>query len=179
VDKDSFHIRAATIDDARLLAELGARTFREAYASNNDPDALAEVIAATFNLGEQTKALTDDATCWFIADAQREAVGYAMLREGEQPAAVSGNNAIELARIYILQAWYGRGIGAALMQACLEQAAVDGYDTIWLGVWEHNPRAIAFYEKWGFEQVGAHAFQFGKERQTDLLMQRAVNPQQS
>ena len=176
MDYDLFRIRTASIDDASLLAELSVRTFYEAYASSNDADNLAEVVASTFEPGKQARTLADQSTHWFIADAQGEAIGYAMLRNGERPTSISGTSAVQLARIYVLQSWHGRGVGAALMQACLDEAARQDHDTIWLGVWEHNPRAIAFYQKWGFVQVGAHAFRFGKEMQTDLLMQRAVNP---
>jgi ribosomal protein S18 acetylase RimI-like enzyme len=68
----------------------------------------------------------------------------------------------------------GKGVGAPLMRACLEEAARRGYDAIWLGVWERNERAQEFYRKWGFEEAGTQAFQLGAEMQTDLLMQKTV-----
>jgi ribosomal protein S18 acetylase RimI-like enzyme len=68
----------------------------------------------------------------------------------------------------------GRGVGAALMQACLEEAGRRGCETVWLDVWERNPRAIAFYRKWGFAEVGNQAFQLGEDLQNDILMARAV-----
>ena len=58
------------------------------------------------------------------------------------------------------------------MGACLEEAAGGGYETLWLGVWEHNLRAIAFYRRWGFETVGSHTFLLGSDEQTDLIMVR-------
>ena len=170
-----FIIRNASIDDACLLAELGAETFREAYAQNNEPDTLSKFIESTFDTGKQARELSDNNTLWFIAEAQGKAIGYAMLRKGKWPTSVTGVDAIELGRIYVLASWHGRGVGPALLQACLDEATRQGKDVVWLGVWEHNPRAIAFYEKWGFVQVGAHSFQFGTETQQDLLMQRAVS----
>jgi ribosomal protein S18 acetylase RimI-like enzyme len=73
------------------------------------------------------------------------------------------------------QAAVGSGIGAALMRAVLDAARRNGRKTLWLGVWERNARAIAFYERWGFEVVGEHVFRLGSDEQTDLIMERAVN----
>lgn len=85
-----------------------------------------------------------------------------------------GPKPVELARIYLEDKVIGRGYGAALMQACLEAAREGGYETVWLGVWAENDRAIRFYEQWGFSLVGSHAFAFGGEVQTDLVLARSL-----
>ena len=61
------------------------------------------------------------------------------------------------------------------MKVCLHEAVAAGCDVIWLGVWEHNPRAIAFYHKWGFKQVGTQTFHLGDDLQTDWVMARPVD----
>jgi GNAT superfamily N-acetyltransferase len=101
-------------------------------------------------------------------------VGYAQLREGRPAAGITGSRPIEIARFYARQEWIGQGVGAALMQACLDEAVQRGCDTIWLDVWERNLRARTFYHKWGFMEVGTQAFQLGDDLQSDLLMQRPV-----
>ena len=58
--------------------------------------------------------------------------------------------------------------------ACLAMAARDDYPVVWLDVWEKNPRAIAFYEKWGFKIVGEQSFQLGADLQHDWLMSRSL-----
>ena len=83
---------------------------------------------------------------------------------------------VEIVRFYAVREWIGGGVGAALMSACLSLAVEEGCDTIWLDVWEQNPRAIAFYRKWGFAVVGEQAFQLGSDLQHDLLMQRSISP---
>jgi ribosomal protein S18 acetylase RimI-like enzyme len=95
-----------------------------------------------------------------------------MLREGPAPAAVGEAPAIEIARLYASRRWIGAGVGAALMQRCLDDAAARGCGTVWLGVWERNARAIAFYERWGFTRVGSQSFQLGSDLQTDHVMAR-------
>lgn len=71
--------------------------------------------------------------------------------------------------------WIGNGVGARMMQACLQEAEHMDCDVVWLDVWEQNARAIAFYRKWGFVEVGTQVFQLGDDPQRDLLMVRAVS----
>jgi ribosomal protein S18 acetylase RimI-like enzyme len=80
----------------------------------------------------------------------------------------------ELVRIYVDQALIGRGVGAVLMQASLDEARRMGCDAMWLGVWERNERAQAFYRRWGFEVAGTQPFQLGADPQTDLVMGREI-----
>ena len=77
-------------------------------------------------------------------------------------------------RLYAGREFIGKGVGAALMRRCLDEAARLECDVIWLGVWEHNKRAQDFYRRWKFTDAGSHIFQVGSDAQTDLLMQRAV-----
>ncbi len=87
---------------------------------------------------------------------------------------MTGPKPLELVRLYVLPESIGHGIGARLMQECLDTAASRGFETLWLGVWEHNPRAIRFYQKWEFEEVGSHLFQLGSDAQTDLILQKTL-----
>ncbi len=88
---------------------------------------------------------------------------------------ITGHKPIELVRLYVSQESIGSGVGAALMQACLDEAALKGHETLWLGVWEHNTRARDFYRKWNFRESGTHVFQLGNDPQTDILMQRSIS----
>ena len=82
---------------------------------------------------------------------------------------------MEIQRIYARNQWIGKGIGAALMKACLVEAQGYGVEAVWLGVWERNPKAIAFYERWGFEKIGEHIFVVGADRQRDHVMSKRMN----
>jgi ribosomal protein S18 acetylase RimI-like enzyme len=77
-------------------------------------------------------------------------------------------------RFYVDPIRHGHGIAQTLMDAVLTTARADAAHTIWLGVWERNPRAIAFYRKCGFEDVGSHPFLVGTDLQTDRVMTRAL-----
>jgi ribosomal protein S18 acetylase RimI-like enzyme len=167
-------IRKATTADAELLSELGARTFSETFSVDNTPENMTAYLKESFTPAIQLAELSDPNTIFKIAELDGVAVGYSVLSSSQTPAEVNSKNAIELVRLYVSQDVIGTGVGARLMKECLEEAAQRGHKTIWLGVWEHNHRAQAFYRKWNFEVVGTHVFQLGDDAQNDLLMKRVV-----
>jgi len=162
----------ANYSDAILLAELGARTFADSFAADNTPEDIAEYLALSFSPEKQAAEIAESGTLFLIAEEHGLPVGYTRLREGNVPDCVSGVHPIEIVRIYSVKEMIGRGVGKALMSDCLEEARSRGCDVIWLDVWEKNPRAIAFYQKWGFEKVGEQGFQLGHDLQTDWIMAR-------
>ena len=85
--------------------------------------------------------------------------------------AIKSTQPLEIRRIYASQEYLGRGVGKELMQATISEAKLRGCDCIWLGVWEKNQRAIDFYEKWGFREVGTHIFSVGDDPQNDFVME--------
>jgi ribosomal protein S18 acetylase RimI-like enzyme len=167
-------IRRADAGDAGLLAELGARTFSETFAADNTPEDMAAYLAESFNVAQQTTELADAASTIFLAEVGGLAVGYAMLYAGKPEDGVEGAKPVELVRLYVLREWLGRGVGEALMRACVNEARRAGHATIWLGVWERNWRAQAFYRKWNFREVGEHVFQLGSDPQRDILMEHRL-----
>lgn len=172
--KPDVTVRRANSVDAGLLAELGARTFEEAFAADNNAEDMAAYLVASFSVEQMAEELADAASAFFIAEVEGRAAGYAKLHAGEAAAGVEGSKPVELVRLYVLREWLGRGVGEALMRACVDEARRVGYETIWLGVWERNGRAQAFYRKWDFREVGKHVFQLGSDAQRDILMARAV-----
>ena len=86
---------------------------------------------------------------------------------------------MEICRFYVDRAWHGRGAALELMHAVDTTAQRDGHDEVWLAVWEHNARAIRFYQKHGFARVGEQLFRLGADVQTDWLMARALRPDRS
>jgi GNAT superfamily N-acetyltransferase len=172
----SITIRRATPADAARLASFAATAFTDTFAADNRPEDMAAYLAESFGEAAQRAELEDPAVTVLLAEKDDALVGYAMLRDGEVadsvPSATRG--AIEIARLYAGKRWIGAGIGALLMQRCLDEARARAKDTIWLGVWERNVRAIAFYRRWGFADVGSQSFQLGSDLQTDRVMARRV-----
>lgn len=161
--------RIATSRDAATIAELGARTFITAFGPQNDARDIEAYVSAAFSEKAQSAELSDPANTILIAEGEDgAAAGYAQLRFAPAPPFVDAEYAVELVRIYADRP--GGGVGSALMAACLDIAKSEDADTVWLGVWEHNPRAISFYERWGFRVVGTQGFVLGTDHQTDLVM---------
>ena len=173
--QNNLIIRRAKMDDARLLAELGARTFSETFAEDNSPADMAAYLASSFSEAQQAAELSDSDSTFHIAETNGVAVGYAMLRSGSVLDSVTDDEPIELVRLYVSRKHLGGGVGAALMRVCINEASRHGHRTLWLGVWEHNHRAQAFYRKWNFHEVGTHIFQLGEDAQTDILMERSIS----
>lgn len=173
---DPFHIRPATPADAGTLAVLGERTFRDTFAADSAAEDLDAYVRYAFPSDRVRAELEDEKnTCLLaLAGDSGTPLGYAKLRTGAPHPSVTGPAAIELQRLYVDRAVLGRGAGAALMQACLQTARFAGHRTLWLGVWEHNQRALAFYRKWGFRKVGGRVFRLGSDDQTDFIMERPV-----
>lgn len=169
-----LRIRVGVPADAPMLAALGARLFRLAFASENTLEDMAAYLAAAFGPAQQHLELSDAATCTLIVESNDSQIGYAQVRFGRTTARILPAQQAEIARFYIDPDWHGRGVAAALMDACLESAREWGADAVWLGVWERNPRAIAFYRKYGFDRVGEQRFRLGRDLQTDHVMARSL-----
>lgn len=171
-------IRMATPADAEMLAELSAISFHQAFDGSSKQENVDDYVNAAFNPTQLAMELRDPQCIFMIAQSGEQSVGYFKLFAGEVPACVSegwgDHNAIELVRLYVRQEFIAQKIGAALMQRALDEARAKGFTTIFLGVWEHNYRAQAFYHKWGFERVGEHIFQMGDDPQTDWWMARKL-----
>jgi ribosomal protein S18 acetylase RimI-like enzyme len=167
---DDLKIRRATGTDAELLADLGARTFAETFGPDNTPEDIAAHISATFTPAVMSAELADPRNVVLIAEIDGTACGYAKLRWHDAHEGVGGERPAQLSRIYVDSAWHGRSVGPALMQRCIDEAMAAGADVLWLGVWERNDRARAFYARSGFEKVAEHDFMLGSDRQTDWVM---------
>jgi ribosomal protein S18 acetylase RimI-like enzyme len=68
----------------------------------------------------------------------------------------------------------GKKIGVKLIELALSYAQHHKFDWIWLGVWEFNYRAQAFYKKFGFERFSQHVFQVGDDPQIDWLLKKKL-----
>lgn len=162
-------IRRAAVSDAPALAELAARTFTETFAADNSAEDLELHLQAAYGVFQQTAEIEDPEVTTLLAMQGESLVGFAQIRRKAAPACVISARPVELHRFYLARPVQGRGVAAPLMQAARDAARDLGGFDIWLGVWERNARAIAFYRKAGYMQVGSHVFTVGSDRQTDLV----------
>jgi ribosomal protein S18 acetylase RimI-like enzyme len=166
-------IRRAVPADAVALAALAEQTFRAAFAADNNPDDMDAYCATAFSAVVQGAQVADPTIDTLVVADDGHLVAYAQLRPGAPPG-VDVHGPTELWRFYVDPALHGRGVAPQLMTAALEAARARHAATLWLGVWERNYRAQAFYRKYGFTDIGAHTFVLGTDRQTDLIMARSL-----
>jgi ribosomal protein S18 acetylase RimI-like enzyme len=172
--KTTLSIRIAVAADGEMLAEFGRRTFYDAFAPMNSPENMEAYMSKNFTLQKFSAQLADPRATFLIAEIEATPVAFAKLYDGEVPDCVGGFAPVEIERFYVDRQFHGMGVAQTLMQACFDRARQSGYGTVYLGVWDNNHRAIAFYRKCGFDVVGSHAFQLGDEAQNDLLMERRL-----
>jgi diamine N-acetyltransferase len=166
----SFALRRAVPGDAPTLAVLAERTFRDAFSVRNSPSNMDLQCDRYFGPDMQAREISDRGIVTTLAIASGQLIGFTQLMPVRAQPLVAAKRPAELNRLYVVAEWQGKGVAQALLKDALASAKAAGADCLWLGVWEHNPKAIAFYRKSGFEPVGAHSFMLGEERQRDLVM---------
>ena len=167
-------IRQGNIDDVAILQEFGIRTFRESFEKANTKENMDIYIEKSFSLEQINHDLKTIGTTFFIALSDNQLVGYTKTNEGLGPKELSNKKTLEIERIYVDKKYQGEGIGKLLLDKCFQLARLKKIKTVWLGVWEHNPKAIAFYKKCGFKKFGDHVFMLGRDAQTDWLMKKVI-----
>jgi GNAT superfamily N-acetyltransferase len=146
-------VRPARPDEADALAQLAAVTLRAAFARDIPAIHLEPYLASSFTPANAAAELSDPHVRLLVAEDAGEVGGYAKLQLG--PAPVPAARPIELVRMYLLPAWYGRGAGNELMTRSLGEAHALACDVLWLKVWDRNERARRFYARWALREVGA------------------------
>lgn len=163
-------LRRAVPDDAPSLALLAERTFRDTFGARNSPGNMDLHCERHFSSDIQAGEIADRNLVTTLAVEDGRFAGFTQVALARAHPAVAAGSPAELSRLYVVAEWHGKGVAQALMNDALASARAAGADVLWLGVWEHNPRAMAFYRKSGFEIVGSQAFMLGLERQRDLVM---------
>jgi ribosomal protein S18 acetylase RimI-like enzyme len=167
-------IRRGQPRDAAALAAFAARSFTHTYEAYNTPGDMLDYLASAYGVERQTRELIDPAMITLLAASKDGLIGYAQLRKKGAPACVTHDAPVEIYRFYVDATAHGTGVAQRLMAAAEEAAGDLGGRHLWLGVWERNPRAIAFYTKSGFVDVGTQIFELGSDRQTDRVLVKTL-----
>ena len=162
---------------ATQLADLGRQTFQATFAATTAPADLAAYLAENFGSDIQLAELQNRENTFLLAHMQAELVGYGKLRDNSSLGLLEGQDPagrLEVERLYVRDDWQGTGLGAALMRGILALGEQLHCSAVVLGVWEKNERARAFYQRFGFREIGQHEFRLGQDVQTDLILRKGM-----
>lgn len=168
-------IERATPADIVALQNIARQTFSETFAAVNTKENMSIYLDASFSREKLTAELNDKESELYFALRDENVIGYLKVNVGQSQTELRQDNALEIERIYVLKEFLGMHIGQQLLHKALEIAKQRKVDYVWLGVWEKNHRARAFYEKNGFVEFNKHIFRLGDDEQTDIMMRRSVN----
>ena len=169
-------IKRANTGDASQLRELSVSTFQETFGPPvNKQEDMDSYIEDQMSMEQLCAELADNENLFFLAYYQDQLIGYVKMRAKIIPTELEQYHPIEIERLYVIKEYQSKKAGAALMNYCLAYATQHSYDMVWLGVWEHNHKALKFYKDFGFELFGSHPFVLGDDVQTDVLMKKAIS----
>ena len=163
-------LKKITENEIQQLQHIGRKTFSETFAEDNAQESMAKYLEESFSTEKLRTELQELNSEFYFAQQDHEVIGYLKLNMGSSQTEDKLDNALEIERIYVLKEFHGKKVGQVLYQKALEIAAQCQVQYIWLGVWEKNDRAIAFYKKNGFKEFDKHIFRLGEEKQTDIMM---------
>lgn len=167
---------------ADVLRRLAIETYSDTFAHLNTPENMQAYLDSAFHPGRVAAELNDARSFFYLVEKASLVIGYLKLvdevdaEDASIPAIVREKPALLVERFYVVKEHHGVGVSSAMMQFCVDAARALGKTILWLGVWEKNPRAIAFYTKQGFALAGTHSFVMGDEAQTDYWMVRDIEP---
>ena len=170
----ALSLREADFADLASLLDLAQTSFVQAFTEGNKPENVQAYLSQAFTPVQLEKEWRNPASTFLLASLEGKLVGYTKVNLAAAQTDVQDPESLEVARLYTLEEVWGKGVGQFLLNAALDFAKEKGKTFVWLGVWEHNARAIRFYEKNGFRAFGSHPFPFGDEIQTDWLMRVEV-----
>lgn len=168
-------VKQCKLADLQQLQEISIETFNETFKDQNTPENMQAYLEKAFNTEQLEKELSNPSSKFFFLYYNNEIAGFLKININEAQSEKMGNDSLEIERIYIKSNFQKHGLGKYLLNKAVDIATELQKNKIWLGVWENNENAIAFYKRMGFVQTGAHSFFMGDDEQTDYIMTKTLS----
>ncbi|WP_158737273.1 GNAT family N-acetyltransferase [Alteribacillus sp. YIM 98480] len=170
----TVYIKKCNCEDLQILQDISIETFNDTFKDQNSPEHMKAYLERAFNSKQLEKELSNISSQFFFVYFHNEVAGYLKVNTNDAQSEEMGDESLEVERIYIKNKFQKHGLGKYLLNKAMEIAMERNKKKIWLGVWEKNENAIAFYKKRGFVQTGAHSFYMGDEEQIDFIMTKTL-----
>ncbi|MDT8862583.1 GNAT family N-acetyltransferase [Alkalihalobacillus sp. MEB130] len=167
-------IKKCTREDLPLLQEISIETFNDTFKDQNSPENMKAYLERAFTVKQLETELLNLSSQFFFVYVNNEVAGYVKVNTDHAQSEEMGEESLEIERIYIKSKFQKCGLGTYLLNKAMEMAREGNKKKVWLGVWEKNENAIAFYKNMGFVQTGAHSFYMGDEEQVDFIMTKTI-----
>jgi ribosomal protein S18 acetylase RimI-like enzyme len=171
----TIDLQEVTVNDIKALQQIGIQTFSETFSASNTEENMANYLKDGFSIEKLTGEVNNVHSKFFFALEEGRVIGYLKLNFGESQTELKDSKALEIERIYVLNAYHGKKVGQLLYDKAIQVATELQMNYVWLGVWEENQRALRFYKKNGFIEFDKHIFKLGDDEQTDIMMKLQIN----
>jgi ribosomal protein S18 acetylase RimI-like enzyme len=170
-----IHIAGVVEKDLDALRTISIQTFTETFSEHNTGEDMQAYISENLSAERLRRELNTNGSQFYFMRSGDKLAGYMKLNTGLAQTVEGKTGTLEIERIYVLKEFHGQQLGKSMLQHAISIARGTSRDTIWLGVWERNAKAIAFYERNGFVKTGSHDFVLGDDVQIDHIMELQLN----
>ena len=174
---ESISIVSVSLSDLIKLQSISRSTFAQTFDEHNNPEDMEAYLNSSFSAEKLSAELSNKNSGFYFAinNEVNEVVGYLKVNTGDAQTEKKDLNAFEIERIYVDKAYFGKKVGHLLFNKAIEIAKSIKVSYVWLGVWEENHRALAFYTKNGLVAFDKHIFRLGNDEQTDIMMKLTLD----
>lgn len=171
----SIKLKKCSLDDITALREISIETFNDTFTDQNSLENMKAYLENAFHTEKLKTELSNLSSQFYFVYYDDDLAGYVKINMDEAQSEKMGDDSLEIERIYIRKNHQKHGLGKYLLNEAVKIAAEHNKKKIWLGVWEKNENAIAFYKKMGFVQTGEHSFFMGDDEQVDFIMTKTLS----
>lgn len=168
-------IRDAIPQDALCIGVLGMQVFLDTYATEGIRCAIAKEALHAFAPESIAQLIDQSGTALIVAEVNSHLVGFAQITLNARHSMIKAGDVAELQRLYLQERFTGRGIGQQLLDAAERHAAAAGASLLWATVWVENDRALGFYPRRGYAQLGSPTYTFQGETHENRLFGKSLS----
>jgi diamine N-acetyltransferase len=165
-----YNISQVNIQQVHQLQKICKETFLAAFAKDNTEQNINDYFEKAFSIKSLSKQINNLESRFYFVHHEQELCAYFKINIGKSQTEIQGADGLEIERLYIYPKYQNQGLGEIILNEVKIKAVLENKKYIWLGVWEHNLKAIKFYERSGFVQFDSHIYHLGDDAQTDWMM---------
>lgn len=162
-------IRKAVPADAENLAALAIQVWLHTYATNGISLTASRYVLSEFTPEKFAALIGNENKVVILSEVNTHLVGYAVIAFGAACPA-SNSSTTQLSTLYVQEHFTRAGVGSALLAEAKAQSAQRVRRPMWLAVNALNCRAIGFYAKHGYRNIGVTYFELGGEKHENFVL---------